>query len=265
MTHPPKLIFARSAAFAVLLAFPLGHAVALDFYEPFPGSPGEVPPAGWTQVNQDLAVPDPGSVESGSLEFAGLRQSEDNQFGIKFETTEMVRASWQSPKISGIDSGQIYYSFLLRVDDLGRLAEDGGHTGLIMLAESEAGVLVGGRSYAAVAIRKAGEAYQLGISSGHMGFLGGAVGADATLVTGEVVLVVVRFDYNSLRADLWVNPNPSANEPPPDAADEPARARLKEIDCIFLGGQTSVSVVPSLFSIDEIRVGSSWNEVVPPK
>lgn len=245
------------------MAVLLPPASGLDFYEPFADLNGTSPPSGWKQVNSQLEVADPGFVADGSLEFTDLPTPEGNSFGIEFPTTEAARASWQSKEIDGINQDEVFYSFLLRIDEFGRLSDDGGHTALIMLAEKNAGMTIGGRAVAGMAIRKSGESFRLGISSGHYGFLGGAEEADINLPLGKTVLVVIKFDHNAGVAELWVNPKPGGSEPSPSAVAEPTRVRLDKVNCVFIGGQTSVTVAPERFTIDEIRVGNSWAEVVP--
>jgi hypothetical protein len=261
--HFPLKHSVLSLAALCAVALEPASVLAVEYYEPFKDSDGTSPPSGWKQLHEELAHPDPGTVISGSLDFPGFAKSEGNSFRINYDRTEVTRASWQSPEIANLKEGTVYYSFLLRVENLGRLIEEGGHTALIMLAEQDAGFAIGGRAIAGVAIRKQGTGYRLGISSEHRGFQEGAAEAPQDLLPGDTVFAVVRFDYGSNTADLWINPTPGQSEPQPAASADPTRVRLKEVNCVVIGGQTSVTVVPEDFVIDEIRVGRSWEEVTP--
>jgi hypothetical protein len=240
-------------------------ASAQAYYEPFRDEDGASAPAGWELLNPKEGT---SVVSTGSLEFPGIKVPEGNRFTLSAKAPEESRAGYQSPEIPGLETGNVFYSFLLSVEELGKMAEDGSHTGLIMLADRKADSAVGGKSQAAVGMfAKGKEAYGLCVSSGHTGLKSGAQTADKTLDIGTAHLVVVGFERSGTSgvARLWIDPKPGEPQPEADAEAEPDRQLAKVINCFFIGGQTTLMTMPGRFTIDEIRVGGSWEEVVPAK
>lgn len=250
---------ALCAAVALLVPCDL---VAQEFYEPFPDSAGGGLPDGWSVISVDDAV----AVESPTLEFAGLKAASGGRLQFTIDSAPKAAVACQSPALAGGPPAALYYSFLLQVDKTGKLDAEGGHSGLVMLADRAAGKAVGGKAQAAVGIKADGSGgYLLTIASDHAGPKGKSTHVDRVLEAGQPHFVVVAFENVAGQgtARLWVNPPPGAEEPEPTTIAEPDTHVAKTLDCVFIGSQSSAKALPEAFSIDEIRVGASWSEVAP--
>lgn len=246
--------------------------MAQAFYEPFLEVSDSAPPPGWTAVgvrpDQSEAPAAEAAItgEPGSIEFPGLKKSQGDSLGVRIASQEASFLGLISPLLPFMERGPIYYSFLLVVDDLGQLREEGGNNGLIMISNQAAGNSVGGHGQGAVGLAADGTGgFRLSIASGHHGKKGGATEAPVSLQVGKPVFVVVGFDREGTAgvARLWINPTPGESEPEPAAVAEPDAHVSKTLDVIYIGGQTMFRMLPAALRIDEIRVGSSWADVTP--
>jgi hypothetical protein len=92
--------------------------------------------------------------------------------------------------------------------------------------------------------------------------------------TNVPALLVLRVDFNMLgtgstneRVRLYVNPTPGALEPSTAAADSESNTtyNIPQIDRIGIGaGFTSGADSTTIGTLDEIRIGTTWADVVPP-
>lgn len=201
-----------------------------------------------------LASGTSGTIESGNLSVTGGQPSSGNQL-----TWGNATMSLRHP-ITGTASDSLYYSFALRVDDLGTFASVGTLAGLA-LGETTT-------FPSKVNIRTTAGGFNLGTSKGGGVTFGGW--DDRVFTPGETIFVVGRYTFNIDSAtddttSLWLNPDPSTfgagSAPAPDLSfgaggNDPAAP----IDRFFFrsGGTTSSPVKQVA---DELRVGTTWSDV----
>lgn len=226
-------------------------------HEPFAYSIGTplVGQGGWLLNSGTTAT-----VEAGNLDVPGLLPASGN------------RLTWGSPSMSlrlplgtNLTTGEIFFSFALRVDTLGAsFTTDGTLAGVT----TGSGTLFGGK----INIRPNGTGgFNLGMSKAG----GTTYGAWATneFVPGEIVFAVGRYRFNSGsgtddQCDLWLNPDRTtfgASEPPPAtiAGVGAGGSDLSQVDRFFFrsGGSSSS---PAKLVTDELRIGFTWVSVRPP-
>ncbi len=192
-----------------------------------------------------------GIIESGSLGVSGLAPAAGNR--LTWSSTSM---SLRLPLGTNLTSGEIYFSFAMRVDTLGASFTSEG---------TLAGFTTGtGTSFGTkVNIRPNGTGgFNLGVSK----LTGTTYGAWAgnNFMAGETVFVVGRYRFNNATGtddlcDLWLNPNSptfGATDPPPATLGNAGAGGtdLSSIDRFFFraGGSTAS---PAKLVADEVRVG----------
>ncbi len=201
-----------------------------------------------------------GSLEAGNLTVPGLANASGN------------RLSWGNPSMSlrrplgtNLASGTVYFSFVLRVDDLGASFSSDG---------TLAGFTTGtGTAFATkVNIRVNGKGgFNLGVSKGTGTTYGNWAATDFNV--GEAIFVVGRYQFNSGSgtddlSDLWLNPGRTsfgAAAPPPATIPSMGSGGtdLTLVDRFFFrsGGSSSS---PAKQVADELRLGCTWADVTPP-
>jgi hypothetical protein len=200
-----------------------------------------------------------GTIEAGNLFVNGLAASSGNRF------------TWYSPSMSvrlllgtNLTSGQIYFSFAMRVDNPGSaMTSVGTLAGFASGTSTSFGTKINIRT-------NGGGGFNLGVSKSG-GTTYGAWAANDFGV-GETIFVVGRYTFNPASlddtCDLWLNPPVSsfgATSPPPPnvAAVGPGGTDITPIDRFFFrSGGSSAS--PDKLVADEVRVGFTWGDVTPP-
>ncbi|HRT58872.1 MAG TPA: DNRLRE domain-containing protein [Candidatus Paceibacterota bacterium] len=225
-------------------------------YEPFAYPAGSVlaGQGGWL-LNGGTS----GVVEAGNLEAPGLQAPADNRL-----TWSNASMSLRLPLGTNLSAGELFFSFVLRVDQLGNaFTTDGTLAGLT----TGTGTLFGAK----INIRTNGAGgFNLGLSKAG----GTTYGAWATndFAVGQSLFVVGRYQFNGETGtedicDLWLNPEIAAFGAA--AAPRPAVAGvggggsdLPQIDRFFFrSGGSSAS--PAKLTVDELRVGPAWSSVTP--
>ncbi len=201
-----------------------------------------------------------GIIESGSLDIAGLAPAAGNRL-----TWSASSMSLRLPLGTNLTSGDIYFSFPMRVDSLGTsFTSDGTLAGFTTGTGTSFGTKINIRPNGA-------GGYNLGVSK----LTGTTYGAWAgnSLAVGETVFVVGRYRFNNASStddlcDLWLNPDSStfgATNAPPATIDSAGGGGtdLAQIDRFFFraGGSSSS---PAKLVADELRVGFTWADVTPP-
>ena len=245
-----------SNASLIVTSAPPQAVSPLPIYEPFSYSAGSslATQGGWL-LNSGTS----GTLEAGNLEVAGLMQPEGNR--LSWGSSSM---SLRLPLNTNLTTGDIFFSFAMRVDTLG---------GSFVSEGTLAGFTTGtGTSFGSkINIRPNGSAYQLGISKGGGSTFGGWISDN--LNVSETHFVVGRYRFNHANGtddlcDLWLNPPVTsfgANSPP--VATIPGVGNggtdLGQIDRVFFrsGGSTSS---PAKLVADELRVGFTWASVTAP-
>jgi hypothetical protein len=232
----------------------------LLLYEPFDyanvgGPVSSNTPANWTYGGggaNDL------SVVSGSLSWPGLAESTGNSV-----TNGGVGLGVRRLFPSSASNGVVYFSALLRINNLGYGAWNGASS------------LVGALTATDNTSFRLGVMVRSNTPSGYLiGVQKGGTGATTTFGTteyhpGETVFLVGKYDFSISpnKVSLWVNPSASTF----GRSLEPANGFLFAttgpdgftIDRFNLRQNTAASV-PAAIQWDELRIGSVWAAVTPP-
>ncbi len=167
--------------------------------------------------------------------------------------------SLRLPLGTNLTSGEIYFSFALRVDNLGTsFTSDGTLAGFTTGTGTTFGTKINIRA-------NGGGGFNLGVSK-LTGTTYGAWAGD-NFAVGETVFVVGRYQFKDANStddlcDLWLNPGSwtfGATTPPPATIGNAGAGGtdLAQIDRFFFrGGGSSAS--PAKQVADELRVGFTW-------
>lgn len=226
----------------------------LVYYEPF-ADPIQAPPAGWTEASGSN-----GEV-AGSLSYTGLAPSSGNHFGIS------GAANYSSPTFTAMTSDETYYySFLFRMDDMSSLGTSGFGSNLVLLSPSTT-ISNGVASFGVVKDADNAASYNLVFDGDFRGPSSSSSVKDPNLTEyalGQTILLVGSYTNGTGLANFWINPDASSlgtvTAPTPYISDTGNSSRLVEL--LLINSGTSGSTRPG-FSIDEIRVGTSWADVTP--
>lgn len=193
-----------------------------------------------------------GTIEEGSLSSPGVIAS-----GNKL-TWGNATMSLRQP-IGPITADSVYYSFQLRVDDLGTFSSIGTLAGL----SSGDGTTFPSK----VNIRTTTGGFNLGTSKGGGVTFGGW--DDQLFTAGETIFVVGRYSFNTGSGtddttSLWLNPDIStfgAGTPPaPDLLFGEGGTDVAQVDRFFFRSGGSASA-PIKEVADELRIGTTWADV----
>ncbi|MDW8308060.1 MAG: immunoglobulin domain-containing protein [Verrucomicrobiales bacterium] len=190
------------------------------------------------------------TVEEGSLD--GVPLGLPASTGNKITLTTASSSGTYNPFNTGIRTGAVYYSFLLRVNSTSGLDANGKVvTGLLRAGSASS-------YYVDVWLRLNGANVEIGVSK----LRAGVTWHSAPLAVGQTYLVVVKYLFvtgsNNDVVSFWLNPATGGSEPPADLAistggdgnDSTGIGR-----CYFYGGTST--------SADELRIGSEWADVTP--
>jgi len=270
---------------ALFIAASVSPVLALPDYEPFAdasGSGGTTYTVGgnlvgqtdaqgqtWFQAGSALPA---AVIASGNLSYSGLAPSVGNSVSLIPQNNIADRFAIGA----SINSGTLYYSFLLRVPDIGTTLGAGGgfiagfnNTG----AASQTGspTVLGAR----VLMRNVGggSGFNIGLSKASSN--GSDFQFDTTaFTTGDTVLIVGAYDINVLAtagddsSRMWINPNaadfgavsaPAATLTASTGADMITAGSIQS----FLFYQRPNTLYPNQMIVDELRIGTSWADVTP--
>lgn len=203
----------------------------------------------WKKLNTGDSI----LVVTGNLSYTGFPTSSGNSVSFGGAGTDYYTS------FSSQTSGTVYMSFLLNIANLGSLNATGGYP---------IGLLDGGTSafVSRVFIRLSGTSnFNLGIQPGS---IANVSYASNTLSTNTTYLVVISYNFisgqNNDVSKIWINPIPGSIEPTSDASATGAHAtaEVTSIQRTFLR-QDATSATPSILTIDEIRIGTTWSSVTP--
>lgn len=199
---------------------------------------------GWVNVNTGDEV----TIAAGSISYPGIATI-GNRATFGGDGTDPQRT------FTSVNSGTVYYSFLINVTSLGSLDTGGGYS--IGLGQNSTNFV------ATVWLRSDGAGFDIGISH-RTGTPG--VWTGGTMPVNTPVFVVVAYTFNAGTtndiARIWINPAVGGSEPAATLTTATGTADVSSIDRIFLR-QDSSSETPSAVDFDEIRVGSTWAQVNP--
>jgi hypothetical protein len=197
-------------------------------------------------------------VVSGDLAYAGLAVSVGNSV-----TNGGAGLAVRRLFGTNISSGKLWYSVLLRINDLGYGAWNGAETPIGMLTPTDNTTF----RHRVMVKSNGSSGYLIGVQKG-------GTGAASTFSptehhTGETILLVGQYDFTVSPnvVTLWVNPEPStfgqAAEPATGFISQTSGTDGYTIDRFNLRQNTAASV-PAAIQWDELRVGLSWASVTPP-
>jgi hypothetical protein len=217
---------------------------------------------GWTLIGGSGGASTP--VVAQNLSYSGFAESSGNAVQLRPNGQDWYR-TYTTQDYTSNSTTSLYYSFLMRVDSLGSLDSTGGYfAGL--------GNASGASLAATVAIRLAGDGFQLGIGKRDSTAIGNYSFSDTVLSLGQTILVVGSYNLvsgpvNNDFASLWIDPTGLGNLNPPAATLNTALSGINDDVNSFSsftlkpqGGNTSTQIPGSLI-FDELRVGNSWDEV----
>jgi hypothetical protein len=260
--RPIRLALALVASVAAIVA---GNSdvyaqSTLMLYEPFNysniGSPvSSNTPVNWA-YNTGTATNDT-MVSSGNLSYSGLADSTGNSI-----TNGGVGLAVRRLFGTGVNTGELFFSVLLKIDSLGIGVWNGAAAQVgAFTANDNAGFRL------QIMVRTNSTfAYVFGVQKG-------GAGVTATFDTteyhpGDTVLLVGKYDFTTTPnpVTLWINPSSSTF----GAATPPATGFISAttgtdnltIDR-FNFRQNTAATVPPLVQWDELRVGTSWSAVTP--
>lgn len=214
--------------------------------EPFTYTTGNLGGKGtWTSSNSGVTV---GTNNLDGTSF-GLAPSAGN----KVITTTSSSSGTYNQFSEGINSGSVYFSFLLKVNSTASLSTTGQPLVDLLKAGSASSY------YADVYLRLNGGNVEIGL-----GKLRNNVTYFTTPLTlGQTYLIAGKYVFTSGssndRVSLWINPTFDEGDEPPadisfttggDGNDNPGLGR-----CYIYGGAAA--------DVDELRLGSTWADVTP--
>ena len=270
----------RATSFGMVVAALSGPSSAtLLVYDPFSHGPvgSEISEAdgsgGWLKV--PATTTEEPKIAEGNLSYGGLPWTPTgNSVTISGAGAGVLASSTLSipgqPFVSA-DAPTLYYSMLLKVNDMTGAATGGGSFIAGFRNNGTTSGLAGAEAGAPLLIRQttAGSGtYQLG--TGITQETGDRMWDTVSRTTAETLLVVVAYEFVSGGDDfarLWVNPDPSLSEAQNSDAlrvnatvTTPTRTGIREgrITNFFLRNNGSA---PEETQIDELRIADSWADV----
>jgi hypothetical protein len=236
--------------------------VVVHVYEPFnynvgEGLTGKSPGTGllWNTNGSG----DDTTVVSGNLSYTGLANPTGNSI-----TNGGSGAAERLALGQQINSGSLYYSFLMRVDALGNFNSSGNFVAAFVNQAADV-------QDARFVLRLNGDAtgYQIGVNKTSKST---AYAWDNTdHFPGETVFIVARYTFNSGATsddtfDLWINPSADsfgqASPPAPNLSAPLLDTDITLIDTFVIRQSTSANT-PNAMTWDEVRIDTTWAGVTP--
>ena len=254
-------------------------------YEPFDYTAGQTlstadGAGGWININ-GTAEP---MTASGNLSHPNLPPPDGNS--VTFDGTGAASSS-QLPIPGGPQGAEgttVYYSMIFKVNSLDGMSNSGGNfpTGSFLAGFRDSNSTANAATTnlgGVLLIRSAhssGSHYQLGVgltaANAERDFYGTnsdeVIDPASDFDTADMLLIVVSYENIDNAPDiarLWINPNPALGEAgnTPQltnaAASSASETAGNDIESFFLRNN---SVEPDIMQADELRIGTSWNDVL---
>lgn len=189
----------------------------------------------WAEVNSgDSAI-----ILPGNLTYPGVT-STGNSVGFGG-----VGAESYTP-FTATTTGAVYASFLMNITDMSNVTTDGAQTYIASLIGETTSSLPG-----RLFVRKAGAGYNIG-------FAGGGTTttnyAPATYNVGDVVMIIMGYDFGTGVLSAWINPNLATfNASTPATLTETPTTAPTTLGG-FLIRQDSDTLTPAGITLDELRI-----------
>ena len=231
----------------------------------------------WRYAGAGGAANEAPGIGSGTLSYPGLQASTGNSAA---HDQTMIGSARVQVAPAAISSGTVYWSGLLRVNDIGTLTS--GVNGMLLggfnnsIGPGTLPTVVG----AVLRIRKDVALSQYYIGTGMNSGTGTGTGGSTNVqydnvnghLAGETVLVVGSYEFvpgatNDI-ARMWINPDVStfeaASPPAPTLTSAPGAAIADTFASLISFNLRNVNTVgnPSV-QFDELRVGDDWASVTP--
>jgi hypothetical protein len=201
--------------------------------------------APWTNPTNLITVNGP------NLTYPGLAKMAPGGSAASAHSTGATGAAvtWRPFETTATD-GSVYFSFLLMFTHVQDNVYFAG-----MLPSSS--TLPGGPSVdpCDIVVKLAGGGFNLGVRGKGLA----ATNAPVVLALNEAHLVVVKYNFATRAASLYLNPIPGRPEPVPDAVSL-GSGTVPNLDHLFL--RVGVSTAGD-YVIDTVRIASTWEEVTP--
>ena len=273
MKPSSSTLSAAIAAAASLAAAASATAVPL-LHENF-GSATGATPSGW--VADNYGTPNAGAiaaknndlVAAGNLTVPGLAASSGNHWTLDNSAYQYYRRDFLDTAISAGET--LYYSFILQVDDITTLNTSGGAQNLVGLSTNTS-TAMGNTVVATLGLRKDADdaaKFNIIVDGDFRGPSNAAsIKIDTQFNTGVPILVVASFTRGTTTtngaASFWINPDSSSfgalSAPTVTATDISGAAAVQSF---LVATTSSVAAQPNAWSIDELRVGTTWADVTP--
>jgi len=249
-------------AAALAAAFTIGTASAQLLYDGFNYTTGDT----LGSNNWNLIASSGGAatnVVDQNLSYTGLAPSIGNAVELRPNGQDWYR-TYATQSFTVDSNASMYYSMLIRVDNLGALDATGGLFTSLADGNATAG------QAASVWLRASGAGFQVGISKRNSN-----PEFDSTVFsTSQTILLVGSYNLvsgpvNNDTASLWVNPsglgNISAPAPTLTTTVSGSNDDVVQFSNVVLRpqGAAGSTQIPGSLIFDEVRVGNTWGSVTP--
>ncbi|MEX1115377.1 MAG: autotransporter-associated beta strand repeat-containing protein, partial [Akkermansiaceae bacterium] len=221
---------------------------------------------GWSLISSSGGVSTP--VVAENLNYPDLTRGTGNAVQLRPNGQDWYK-TYETQTYTTNSTASLYYSFLMRVDNLGTLNATGGYfAGL----GNESGISLG----ATVAIRLAEGGFQLGIGKRDSTAIGSYSWDSTVFGLGATVLVAGSYNFttglvNNDTASLWLNPPATSflgsSAPAPTLTTEPSGTNNDVLSfssfVLKPQGNATSTQIPGSLIFDELRVGNTWADVTP--
>jgi hypothetical protein len=241
-----------TSAVAVLTVLPNFGGL---LYEPFDYGSGQLLTAATTNWYLN-GTGDDTLVAAGSLNIPGLAPSLGNSI------TNGGAGAAVRTALPSITSGSLYYSFALRVDDVG--------SAFTSTTSFIAAFIDGASTYGARLMprRVDDDTYNLGVTKVTASAV---VWAPDNFVDGQTLFIVGRYTFNTGSTtddavDLWINPAAAtfgAGSPPTPTLTAALTGTDLAAIAQFTFRQNTTGNTPAAMTFDELRIGFTWADVTP--
>jgi autotransporter-associated beta strand protein len=265
MTFARLRLLAASALLVVLLPVSLkADELLLDHFDYLTGN--TLSNYGWQLIPNSGGAATP--VVTNNLSYAGFAQSSGNAVQLRPNGQDWYK-TFNTQTYTTNDTASLYYSFLMRVDNLGLLSTTGDYFAGF---GGTNGLSLG----ATVAIRAADGGFQLGVGKRDSTAIGSYSWGDTVFSLGSAVLVVGSYNFvggliNNDTASLWLNPLDASfgQSNAPTATLTTALSGINNDVLSFSSftlkpqGNATSTQIPASLIFDELRVGNTWADVTP--
>lgn len=257
------------------LFFALLTGILSAQYDSFSGT-GNLSSNGWSVhsgTTGPVQIIATASDSGNSLKYTGVKNPTGNRIELKSSQTEDLNKSFTAPVTTA------YVSFFLKYTDVSNLADNTLATPPSYFAHFSplSGTNIGTAWPGRIAIKKGSVAntFNIGVTNN----TGGTVSATevfgaspANYNTNTTYFVVVKYDLTTTStsgtSSIWVNPTIGTSEPTAtqsSSAGTSSKPAAIESFAIRQASSTGATGSMGTLEMDEVRLGSTWQDVVVPE